>query len=55
MNVQQIQAATITLAAQITAAVQAFETQTGCIVHSLPIEAATKTVPAIVRVKVQIP
>jgi hypothetical protein len=41
------------MAKQITALVQAFEEETGCIVHSLPVIPASSG--ATVNVKVQIP
>jgi hypothetical protein len=55
MNVQQIQAAAAALEQQLTQLVQAFESSTGTIVHSLPVFPATKTAAATVQVKVQIP
>jgi hypothetical protein len=55
MTIQEVQAAAEALAAQFTTLVQAFETSTGCLVHSVPVIAATKTQPTLVRVKVQIP
>lgn len=54
MTVAEVQAAAIEMAAQMTALVQAFETSTGCIVHSLPVRPAAASVPASVEVKVQV-
>ena len=55
MTVQEVQAAAAVLAQALSAAVQQFETQTGTIVHSLPVIPAEGKTPASVRVKVQIP
>jgi hypothetical protein len=55
MTVPEVQAAAAAMAELITQAVQTFETNTGCIVHSLPVLPATKTAAATVQVKVQIP
>lgn len=54
-TIQQVQDSAATLAAAITAWVNAFETENpGAIVHSLPVFPATKTTPVAVHVKVQI-
>jgi hypothetical protein len=57
VTIAEIQAAAKTLAQTITAAVQAFETSTGCIVHSVPIRRPESgpPVPATADVKIQIP
>jgi hypothetical protein len=59
MTVAEVQAARDALAAQITQLAQAFESQTGCQIHSLPVFEATgtagKVVPIQIKVKVQIP
>jgi len=54
MTVPEVKAAAVTLAAAITALVQSFEVETGCILHSLPVRPATAEVKTIVDVKVQI-
>ena len=54
MTVQEVQAETAALAQRITQEVQAFESSTGCIIHSIPVIPATKTAPATVQVKVQV-
>jgi hypothetical protein len=54
MNIDQVKAAALAMAAQMTVLVQAFEQQTGCVVHSLPVRPADKKTPATVEVKVQI-
>ena len=54
-TVAEVKAAAVVLAAEITALVQSFEPETGCIVHSLPGRPATAEVKtAIVEVKVQL-
>ena len=55
MSVQEVQAARDALALQISALVQNFEQNTGCLVHSIPVMPAVENVPVTVRVKVQIP
>ena len=55
MNVAEIQALRTSLAAKISALIQDFETQTGCIVHSVPVFPAEDKTPTSVIVKVQIP
>lgn len=55
LTVEQVQAAATALADTITAAVQEFEASTACIIHSLPVIPASKSLPATVQVKVQIP
>lgn len=54
MTVDEVKAIADNLAVTITSLVQEFEKQTGCVVHSIPVEAATAKTPAKVRVKVQI-
>ena len=55
MTVPEVQVASEVLAKAMTSLAQEFETATGCVLHSIPIIAATKTQPVQVRVKVQIP
>jgi hypothetical protein len=52
MTIQEVQAATADLAAKITQLVQDFQSTTGTLVHSIPVEQEGKVH---VRVKVQIP
>ena len=55
MTVTEVQAARDALALQISALVQNFEQNTGCVVHSIPVMPAAPNEPVTVRVKVQIP
>lgn len=55
MTVAEVQAAADALAKQLTTLAQEFESATGCMLHSIPLIAATKAAPVQVRVKVQIP
>jgi len=54
MTVQEVKDASQLLAQAITKLTQSFESQTGCVIHSLPVTPATSTTPAVVHVKVQI-
>ena len=54
MTIEQVQAVRTALELQISALVQAFESNTGCIVHSLPVIPASSKTPVTVNVKVQI-
>ncbi len=55
MTVEEVQVAAKAMAVEITNMVQAFESTTGCIVHSIPVRPASGGVEAMVEVKVQIP
>jgi hypothetical protein len=55
MTIDEVQSAAKVLSNDITTAVQLFEQETGCIVHSLPVLPAEGSTPTSVRVKVQIP
>jgi hypothetical protein len=54
MTVEEARAAGLALAASITTLVQAFEEQTGCIVHSLPVHPDVAPAKTTVEVKVQV-
>jgi len=45
MDVSEVKTKTSELRAALTALVQTFETQTGCIVHSVPVERTTSPTP----------
>lgn len=54
MTVDQVKIATSVLESQITQLVQDFESSSGCIVHSIPVNPTTPAAPITVRVKVQV-
>jgi hypothetical protein len=55
MTISEVQVLASAMALEITQLVQAFESSTGCIVHSIPVRPASGTLPVTVEVKVQIP
>lgn len=55
MEISEAEALAAKLGQDITALLQAYESSTGLIVHSVPILAGTKTQPVTARVKVQLP
>lgn len=54
MTIEEVKAKKAQLEAAITQLLQAFESETGCIVHSVPLIPATQEAPIQGRVKVQI-
>lgn len=55
MEISEAEKLAVQLGKNITALLQVYESQTGLLVHSVPIVAATKTTPIQARVKVQLP
>ena len=53
-TVAEVKAAAVSLAAEITALLQAFEEETGCVIHSVPVRPAASDAKVMAEVKIQI-